>query len=1521
MKNAKIKKILATSLVASMILVMLPNGARADWKQAEDNSWKYEDNSGVSTGWKLIDGTWYNFDENGVMKTGWINDNGSWYFLDESGAMKSGWINDKGTWYFTDASGAMKTGWIKDKDTWYFTDTTGAMKTGWVNDKGTWYFTDASGVMKTGWIKDKGTWYFSNISGAMQTGVIKIDEKIYSFAASGAMQVGKVILDGKEHIFANTGEALDDLPVVKKIFNYNGVETTVIGSSPSTEISDEEPSKNSSGGSGGSRGGGGSSGGGSNGGNNGGSNGGNNGGNNGGTQPQPQKKWNLVWSDEFNGDKLDTTKWDYQLGDGSLYGVAGWGNGEEQYYTKKNHKFDDGQLVIEARRDSVGSSNYTSTKIRTLGKFSKAFGKIEAAMTLPEGQGLWPAFWMLPEDEGKGEYGIWASCGEIDIMEARGRVTNMVDGTIHFGKPFPNNKSTGGHYTFPEGQDITGKHVYGVEWEPGEIRWYVDGNLYYTANNWYSQGQYEPEPYAYPAPFDKNFYIILNLAVGGWYDQGRVPDAYDMPAQMKVDYVRVYDLEGGYPVHPKPVSEDEELTEGRKPSADGNYILDPNLNQIQDNTGKDNSHDYWNFLTTAGGNANFATNGDDGLKVSITNGGTAPYSVQLIDHIPLRKNKHYKLTFEAKADDVRGITTQFGGGPERGWSKYSELNSSSLTTEWKEYEYSFDMASTSDPYARLEVNLGQAGSNVYIKNVRVEESDKGENNNIAKAPLETGEHIYNGTFNQGDDRKIYWDFAGDNSTFTVDKDRRAAEIAINNAGAKDSVILSQSGTNLLQNDKYKLTFKAHASSNRSIDVRFGSNKGDKPVYASSTFDLTASKNTYTFEFTMPQGVTDTEAVTAFLLGNAAGTVSIDDVSLIRLTNNNYDYSNVDLFPIKNGDFTLDGTYWETYFEGGAANITYPENLDKPAKIQVTNYGPNSWSVLWSSNKFNLTKKLPYILEFDAWSDGARDMIAKIENSSYSTFVEKTVQLNGSKQHVTLEFTMTADDAGQLKFLLGKTNNPSNTTVYIDNVMLRIKDAPVKAAPTVAAVTTTTETDYKGQKIVRTSDPIKFKYGGGEAGWDQSITGITINGEEVDPSNYVISNGTITFNEGTFSEAGTYDIVIKADGYLDVKLEQKLFSAKSANFALSKDVIASSVREGQKEYVADGNPSTRWSSNKTTAGQLSPEYIYVDLGKIYSVENVKTTWEGACATQYEIQTCISDPTNEDNWETVETVNRAGTAGTDNVFFEAASARYVRINCKIPALEWGYSIFELEVYGSGEGEEPVVDPVIPDETGTAPEEGNNPTEETGDPSEEGGNVPDEGNNSSEGDNTGEGSDEPTSEDPDINTNLALNKTVVASSAGSAFSTTNVNDGRSDTRWASDWESNNEGNPEFVYVDLENIYSIGNIKMKWEGAYAKTYEIQVCDSNPEDEASWETVKTIAKENAELSDDIALSNVSGRYVRIYCTEMGFAPYGYSLFELEVYRAEEASNAVNSEEVAGNTSEETGNTTEESNSSSEISG
>ena len=181
--------------------------------------------------------------------------------------------------------------------------------------------------------------------------------------------------------------------------------------------------------------------------------------------------WSLVWNDEFSGRKLDTQKWDYQLGTGSQYGLDGWGNQELQYYTKENIRLEKGMLIIEAKKEDKEGKPYTSGRIRTMKDdgtvlFAPLYGRIEARMQLPGGSGIWPAFWMLPADTA---YGMWAASGEIDIMEFRGRLPNRTYGTLHYGEQWPGQKNSGSMYKFPEGEDGTGFHTYAVEWEPGII--------------------------------------------------------------------------------------------------------------------------------------------------------------------------------------------------------------------------------------------------------------------------------------------------------------------------------------------------------------------------------------------------------------------------------------------------------------------------------------------------------------------------------------------------------------------------------------------------------------------------------------------------------------------------------------------------------------------------------------------------------------------------------------------------------------------------------------------------------------------------------------------------------------------------------------------------------------------------------------------------------------------------------------------------------------------------------------------
>ena len=246
----------------------------------------------------------------------------------------------------------------------------------------------------------------------------------------------------------------------------------------------------------------------------------------------PGDSLTLVWSDEFNGAALDPQTWFFETGDGSQYGIAGWGNNELEYYQPNNAQLKGGLLVIEAREEAFNAFSYTSARINTRDRFAFRYGRIEARMRLPGGQGLWPAFWLLPQDS---PYGGWAASGEIDIMEAinlGGSGGNTVHGTIHYGGEWPGNLSSSDAYLVPtSAQDNF--HVYALEWDSGEIRWYVDDVMYAMQNSWSSTAG------AFPAPFDQPFYILFNVAVGGnWPGSPNANTTF--PVTMEVDWVRVY---------------------------------------------------------------------------------------------------------------------------------------------------------------------------------------------------------------------------------------------------------------------------------------------------------------------------------------------------------------------------------------------------------------------------------------------------------------------------------------------------------------------------------------------------------------------------------------------------------------------------------------------------------------------------------------------------------------------------------------------------------------------------------------------------------------------------------------------------------------------------------------------------------------------------------------------------------------------------------------------------------------------
>ena len=263
----------------------------------------------------------------------------------------------------------------------------------------------------------------------------------------------------------------------------------------------------------------------------------------------PPPGWKLTWSDEFNGDSIDRNHWNFETGNG-----GGWGNNEKEYYTDRpeNAFVKDGALHLRAIKSPYRGFDYTSARMQSRGKFSQKYGRFDFRAKLPLGAGLWPAMWMMPQDDA---YGNWPLSGEIDVTEARGQTPTDVLGTLHFGHPWPHNQHSGATYTLPNHGTIADWHLYTLEWEPGVIRWYVDGKLYSTKNRWFSQPRSPGDVIApvnpWPAPFDRPFFLILNVAVGGNFLHGP-DDSTTFPQEMQVDYIRVYEKPDGYgPIQPE----------------------------------------------------------------------------------------------------------------------------------------------------------------------------------------------------------------------------------------------------------------------------------------------------------------------------------------------------------------------------------------------------------------------------------------------------------------------------------------------------------------------------------------------------------------------------------------------------------------------------------------------------------------------------------------------------------------------------------------------------------------------------------------------------------------------------------------------------------------------------------------------------------------------------------------------------------------------------------------------------------
>lgn len=732
------------------------------------------------------------------------------------------------------------------------------------------------------------------------------------------------------------------------------------------------------------------------------------------TEKLSYKGYTKVWEDNFDGNSLNMKDWNVETHE------PGWVNAELQEYTESgNIKVSDGKLTIIPKRtkNADGTYSYTSGRINTQNKHDFKYGIMEARMKFPKGQGYLPAFWMMPTNENL--YGQWPKCGEIDIAEVMGQDTKKIYGTIHYGEPHAQSQGT---EVLKKGNFADDWHTCAVEWEPGSIKWYVDGVLYHEENQWFTKTPGQGEV-TYPAPFDQNFYIIFNLAIGGsWV--GYPDKTTDYNSNFQVDYVKVYQKKN----YSENVKKPEKKVVLKKADKKGNFISNADFSKNEKLDGSAN----WQFMTAQSGEGSAAIKNKK-IEIKTKNAGKEEYSIQLVQPgLPMEKGATYEVSFDAYADKARTMKVDISG-PDMNYMRYFNDTAVNLTTKKKSYKFKFTMNEDTDANSRLEFNMGAQGStaNVYITNVKVKKvksATKAEANK--KTVLADGNLVYNGKFQEGDKRLGYWNVKKKNATVAVSNkdynDRKLVVKLTKNSKASD-VKVYQTGLAFEANKEYSVSFDANASDARSIKVRV----------AGKTFTAKLNKATKNYEFIMKTGKKLSDKSVIFSLGGKKGTVCIDNVVV---TENSL---------IKNGSFNAGTTGWTEWHDTSEADLSFViDSLseDNAADFTIKKTGSEDWKIQLKQENVPLEKDQYYKLTFKAKSSKTREMRAimqGLEDKGWAVYSgENTVKLTSKYKTYTKVFQMTADSdpKSQISFCLGAVGGKSINTqhrVCIDDVNLEI----------------------------------------------------------------------------------------------------------------------------------------------------------------------------------------------------------------------------------------------------------------------------------------------------------------------------------------------------------------------------------------------------------------------------------------------------------------------------------------------------
>lgn len=723
--------------------------------------------------------------------------------------------------------------------------------------------------------------------------------------------------------------------------------------------------------------------------------------------------YKLKWKDDFNGDSLNKADWNVETHE------PGWVNSEWQEYVDSadNIQVKDGKLLLKPIKtvDKDGNASYTSGRINTQGRHDFKYGYFECRAKVPTGKGYLPAFWMMPTDENL--YGQWPKCGEIDIMEVMGQETNKAYGTIHYGEPHAQSQGT---YSVSAADNFADNyHTYAVDWEPGKITWYIDGIKYHEESDWFSAKENQGTV-AYPAPFDQPFYMILNLAVGGsWVGYPDESTTYD-DQQFAIDYVKVYQKDS----YDENVKKPEKEVIFKEADTNGNYITNGEFSVAEDLSDDVD----WKFLTAEGGKGSAKIENKE-IVISTTEAGKQDYSIQLVQpNLPIRKGGTYTVSFDAYADATRTMKVDVSA-PDRSFARYLADTDVNLTTDKQTYTYTFKMEKADDANGRLEFNLGKTASTaaVHITNVKVTWDGKRDTGN-EKTILADGNSVYNGSFQEGENRLGYWDIVNDaNASVSVTDLADGRRLKVTSAAGTESgkVLVGQKDLALMNGTNYVLSFSSQAAAAKSMNVTVAGKE--------YTAELDNEKKSYSFKFTQDSDNKDI----SFELGLGT-TVWLDDVRIDEDT------------LIKNGSFNAGFSGYEVYCHEDASetHVVDSQTEQNAADFTIKNTGDADWKIQLKQNNVKLENGKCYRLSMKMKSSLDRTVSYALQRNGavhktssggedWTPYCQKTVSLTNDYQIFSSTFKMTeeTDDGTIFNIAMGGGNITQQHRICIDDIVL------------------------------------------------------------------------------------------------------------------------------------------------------------------------------------------------------------------------------------------------------------------------------------------------------------------------------------------------------------------------------------------------------------------------------------------------------------------------------------------------------